>query len=132
MAEKRDYYDILGLNKGSSEQEIKSAYKKLAKKFHPDISKEENAEEKFKEILEAYSVLSDPQKKQNYDQFGHAAEGFSGFSGGQGFGGFDFSNMDFDDLFSNFGFGDIIFIVDKSDFFKRAFVSFRISLFWKG
>ncbi len=106
--EKRDYYDVLGLNKGASADEIKSAYKKLAKKFHPDISKEENAEEKFKEILEAYSVLSDPQKKENYDKFGHAAEGFQGF-GGQGFSGFDFSNMefDFDDLFSNFGFGDI-------------------------
>ncbi len=106
MTTKRDYYEILGLNKGASADEIKSAYKKMAKKFHPDISKEEHAEEKFKEILEAYSVLSDEQKKSNYDQFGHAAEGFQGF-GGQGTGGFDFSNMDFDDLFSSFGFGNI-------------------------
>ncbi len=106
MAEKRDYYEVLGLKKGSTEQEIKSAYKRLAKKYHPDISKDENAEEKFKEVLEAYSVLRDPQKKSNYDQFGHAAEGFGG-AGGQGFSGFDFSGMDFDDLFSNFGFGDI-------------------------
>lgn len=111
MAEKRDYYEILGLNKGASEQEIKSAYKKLAKKYHPDISKDKNAEEKFKEVLEAYSVLRDPQKKANYDEFGHAAEGFQGFKGfgGQGFSGFDFSGMgfDFDDLFKGFGFGDM-------------------------
>jgi len=107
MSTKRDYYEVLGLNKDAGETEIKSAYKKLAKKFHPDISKEENAEEKFKEILEAYSVLRDPQKKANYDQFGHAAEGFQGF--GTGTGGFDFSGTEFnfDDLFSNFGFGDI-------------------------
>jgi len=103
MTTKRDYYEILGLKKGASAEEVKAAYKKLAKKFHPDISKEDNAEEKFKEVLEAYSVLSDEQKKANYDQFGHAAEGFQG----TGQGGFDFSGMDFDDLFSNFGFGDI-------------------------
>ncbi|MFH1664037.1 MAG: molecular chaperone DnaJ [archaeon] len=107
MSTKRDYYEILGLSKGASDSEIKAAYKKLAKKFHPDISKEDNAEEKFKEILEAYSVLSDQQKKANYDQFGHAAEGFQGF--GTGTGGFDFSGteFDFDDLFSSFGFGNI-------------------------
>jgi len=108
MSEKREYYEILGLKKGASIQEVKEAYKKLAKKYHPDISKEENAEEKFKEVLEAYSVLSNPQKKENYDKFGHAAEGFQGY-GGFGGQGFDFSAMDFDfdDLFKNFGFGDI-------------------------
>ncbi len=110
MAEKKDYYEVLGINKNASEQEIKTAYKKLAKKYHPDISKEENAEEKFKEVLEAYSVLKDPQKRKNYDQFGHAAEGFQGFKGfGEGFSGFDFSGagFDFEDIFDSFGFGDI-------------------------
>ena len=108
MSEKRDYYEILGLKKGASAEEVKSAYKKLAKKYHPDISKEENAEEKFKEGLEAYSVLSNPEKKANYDQFGHAAEGFQGFGRGRtGFEGFDFSETGFEDIFSSFGFGDI-------------------------
>ncbi len=113
MAEK-DYYKILGLGKGASEQEIKAAYKRLAKKFHPDISREQNAEEKFKEIQEAYSVLSDSQKRQAYDSYGHGFEGFRGFSGfGPGFSGFSgFSSMDFDfeDLFNMFtrgGFSDI-------------------------
>ena len=69
---KKDYYELLGLNKGASVEEVKKAYKQLAKKYHPDVSKEPNAEEKFKEIMEAYSVLSDPTKKANYDQFGHA------------------------------------------------------------
>ncbi len=105
MTTKKDYYEILGLKKGASIDEVKSAYKKLAKKYHPDISKEEHAEEKFKEVLEAYSVLSDEKKKSNYDQFGHAAEGFQGFE--RGFEGFDFSGMGFDDVFSSFGFGDI-------------------------
>ncbi len=114
MPEKRDYYDVLGLKKGASVDEVKKAYKELAKKYHPDLNKEAGAEEKFKEILEAYQVLSDPQKKQNYDQFGHAAEGFQGFRGFRGFGarGFDF---DFSDIFESFGgssFGDL---------FKEAF-----------
>ena len=97
MSEKRDYYDVLGLKKGAPVDEVRKAYKDLAKKFHPDVSRESNAEEKFKELLEAYSVLSDPQKKENYDRFGHAAEGFHG----QGFSGFsrDF-DFDFSDLFS--------------------------------
>jgi len=97
MAEKRDYYEVLGLKKGASIEEVKKAYKDLAKKFHPDVSKESNAEERFKEILEAYSVLSNPQKKENYDRFGHAAEGFQG----QGFSGFNRGfDFDFSDLFS--------------------------------
>jgi molecular chaperone DnaJ len=112
MPEKRDYYDVLGLKKGAGVDEVKSAYKELAKKYHPDLNKEAGAEEKFKELLEAYQVLSDPEKKANYDQFGHAAEGFQGFQGFRGAGarGFDF---DFGDIFENmggfseFGFGDI-------------------------
>ena len=72
MSEKRDYYEVLGLSKGASEEEIKRAYRKMAKKYHPDINKEPGAEEKFKEVNEAYEVLSDPQKKAAYDQFGHA------------------------------------------------------------
>ncbi|MFH0954986.1 MAG: molecular chaperone DnaJ [Candidatus Micrarchaeota archaeon] len=104
MSEKRDYYDVLGLSKSAGADDVKSAYKRLAKEYHPDVSKDPKAKEKFQEVLEAYSVLSDGQKRQNYDQFGHAAEGFSGYSGG-GFGGFGGAGMDFDfsELFENFG-----------------------------
>ena len=105
MANKRDYYEVLGLSKGASDDDIKKAFRRLAKKYHPDINKEKGAEEKFKEINEAYEVLSDPQKKATYDQFGHA--GMEGaFSGGQsGFGGFG-SMDDLGDLFSDlFGGG---------------------------
>ena len=70
---KKDYYDILGVSKGATDAEIKSAFRKLAKKYHPDVSKEENAAEKFKEAQEAYAVLSDKDKRSKYDQFGHAA-----------------------------------------------------------
>lgn len=92
---KRDYYEILGINKNASEQDIKKAYRKLAKKYHPDVNKEKNAEEKFKEINEAYEVLSDSTKRSTYDQFGHAGmdganfNGFRGFEGFQGSGGFE-------------------------------------------
>ena len=114
MATKRDYYEVLGASKNASKDEIKSAFRRLAKKYHPDISKEENAEEKFKEVQEAYSVLSDDTKRQRYDQFGHA--GVNGSSAGSGFGGgfngagfgFDASDLGdiFDDLFGGgFGFG---------------------------
>ena len=108
MSEKRDYYEVLGLSKGASEEEIKKAYRKMAKKYHPDINKEPGAEEKFKEINEAYEVLSDPQKKATYDQFGHAGmdgAGFGGFSQGGDFSGFG----GFEDIFGSFfgggGFG---------------------------
>ncbi|MCL7667408.1 DnaJ domain-containing protein, partial [Klebsiella pneumoniae] len=77
---KRDYYDVLGVDKGASKDEIKKSYRKLARKYHPDVNKEEGAAEKFKEAKEAYEVLSDDQKKAQYDQFGHAG------AQGQGFG----------------------------------------------
>jgi molecular chaperone DnaJ len=93
---KRDYYEVLGLKKGASDAEIKSAFRRLAKQYHPDVSKEKDAEAKFKEIQEAYAVLSDPNKKAQYDQMGHQA--FSNMSGGAGY---DFSDFDFSDIFSD-------------------------------
>ena len=107
MASKRDYYEVLGVSKSASLDEIKKNYRKLAKKYHPDINKEPGADEKFKEVQEAYDVLSDDKKRQLYDQFGHAgvdpnAAGQGGFSG-----------------FGNFGFGD--FGVDIGDIFSSFF-----------
>ena len=103
MAEKRDYYEVLGVSKSASDSELKSAYRKLAKKYHPDMNpRDKEAEAKFKEASEAYSVLSDPDKRRQYDQFGHAA--FEGGAGG-GAGGFDFSGMDMSDIFGDI-FGD--------------------------
>ena len=106
---KRDYYEVLGLSKGASAAEIKKAYRKLSKQYHPDINKEEGAEEKFKEITEAYEVLSDDNKKAQYDQFGHAAfgnGGQGGFGGAGGFGGgfqgFSGGFDDLGDIFSSF------------------------------
>lgn len=108
---KRDYYEVLGIEKGANETEIKKAYRKAAMKYHPDkmanVSEAEKkeAEEKFKEINEAYQVLSDAQKRQQYDQFGHAAfEQGAGFGGGSGFGGFDFGDI-FGDIFGGSSFG---------------------------
>ena len=107
MATKRDYYEVLGVSKGASDAEIKSAFRKLAKLYHPDVNKEADAEAKFKEIQEAYAVLSDPSRRSQYDQFGHDA---FNQNGGSGFSGFDFNNFDFSDIFgdlfgSSFGFG---------------------------
>jgi len=107
MADKRDYYEVLGVAKGASDDEIKKAYRKVAKKYHPDLHPgDAEAEAKFKEAGEAYEVLSDSQKRQRYDQYGHAGVDPNFGAGGGGFGGADFG--DFGDIFSSFfggGFG---------------------------
>ncbi len=111
---KKDYYEVLGVDKNASQAEIKSAFRKMAKKYHPDINKEEGAEAKFKEVGEAYSVLGDEQKRKQYDQFGHAAfengaggnpyGNYGGFSGFQGFEDIDLGDI-FEDMFgAGFGF----------------------------
>ena len=101
--EKRDYYEILGVAKNATDAELKKAYRQMALKYHPDKNPDDKkAEDKFKEAAEAYEVLSDPQKRQKYDQFGHAGLGnAAGFGGGGG--------MNMDDIFSHFGdiFGDM-------------------------
>ena len=106
MAEtKRDYYEVLGVGKDADEAALKKAYRKVAKKYHPDVNPgDAEAEKKFKEASEAYAVLSDSEKRRQYDQFGHAA--FEGGAGGGGFGGFDFSGADFSDIFGDI-FGDL-------------------------
>ena len=100
MADKRDYYEVLGVDKGADDAAIKKAYRALAKKYHPDMNPgDKEAEAKFKEASEAYAVLSDAEKRKQYDQFGHAA-----FEGGAG-GGFDFNFSDMGDIFGDI-FGD--------------------------
>jgi len=105
----RDYYEVLGVEKGASKTDIKKAYRQLAKKYHPDVNKSDDAEEKFKEVQEAYEILSDDQKRTAYDQYGHAgtsgfgAGGFEGFPGSADFSGADFSGFgDFSDIGSIF------------------------------
>ena len=105
MADKRDYYEVLGVSKTATDAEIKKAYRVLAKKYHPDANPgDKEAEAKFKEASEAYAILSDADKRKQYDQFGHAA--FDGGAGGAGAGGFDFNGMDMGDIFGDI-FGDL-------------------------
>ena len=105
MINQKDYYEVLGVPKTASQDEIKSAFRKLAKKYHPDVSKEENAAEKFKEAQEAYAVLSDPEKRKQYDQFGSSAfDGTGNFQGNGGFG-FDAGDINLDDILRSV-FGD--------------------------
>ena len=136
MAEnKRDYYEVLGVSKSASADEIKKAYRSLAKKYHPDINPgDAKAEAMFKEVNEAYAVLSDSDKKAKYDQFGHAAfdPGAGGFGGG-GFGGFG-GGFDFGDIFSSFfGGGDSrssrSSAVDGEDILTRITISFEEAAF---
>ena len=107
MADKRDYYEVLGVDKSADDATLKKAYRQLAKKYHPDVNPgDKEAEAKFKEATEAYSVLSDPDKRRQYDQFGHAAFENGGGGGAGGFGGFDFSGADMGDIFGDI-FGDL-------------------------
>ncbi|MDR2939602.1 MAG: DnaJ domain-containing protein, partial [Clostridiales bacterium] len=103
MANKKDYYETLGVSRGANDDEIKRAYRKLAKQYHPDSNPDNaEAESKFKEVGEAYQVLSDKDKRAAYDQFGHSAFEQGGAGGGYGFGGFDFGGFDASDIFEQF------------------------------
>ena len=97
-ASKRDYYEVLGVTRNASDDDIKKAFRRLARQYHPDVNKDKDAEARFKEVNEAYEVLSDPQKRQMYDQFGHAGPGMG--AGGAGFGDFGFGG--FSDIFQTF------------------------------
>ena len=98
MATKRDYYEVLGVTRAANEDEIKKSLRRLARQYHPDVNKEKSAEDRFKEISEAYEVLSDAQKRQAYDRFGHA--GVNNGAGGAG-PGFESFSFDFSDIFEH-------------------------------
>ena len=119
MSEKRDYYEVLGVERGASQDEIKKAFRKLAFQYHPDRNKEPDAEEKFKEISEAYAILSDPEKKAQYDRFGHA-----GISGRYSYEDI-FRGTNFQDIFREFGFGDDLFSRIFSSLFGGGFGGFQ-------
>ena len=117
MADKRDYYEVLGVNRSASADEIKRAYRKLAKKYHPDMNPgDKEAEARFKEVNEAYEVLSDETKKARYDQFGFAGvdPNYGAGAGGAGFGGFD-GDIDLNDIFSSFFGGGVraVYIISR-------------------
>lgn len=123
MATKRDYYDILGVSKSAGEAEIKNAYRKLALEWHPDRNKAAGANEKFKEINEAYAVLSDSQKKSQYDQFGHVASGSGGMGGGPWGGGGTYRQGPFTYSYSTGGnpFGGGYEGIDPFEIFEQFF-----------
>ncbi len=136
MADKRDYYEVLGVSKSATDDEIKKAYRSLAKKYHPDLHPgDKEAEAKFKEVNEAYAVLSDADKKNKYDQYGHAAFDPS-MGGGSGFGGFGggFGDFDFGDIFSSFFGGggsssERRGQIDGEDIYTRVSISFEEAVF---
>ncbi len=135
MTTKRDFYEILGVDKSASDDEIKRSYRKMAMKYHPDVNKEKEAEVKFKEISEAYQVLSDPNKRKQYDQFGHAAfdaaSGFGGFHSGQSYQSGPFQYSYSSSSGANFGdFGDPFDIFEQffGGGFRRAQVKPRYSV----
>lgn len=137
MADKRDYYEVLGLQKNATESEIKKAYLGMAKKYHPDKNPgDKEAEAKFKEANEAYSVLSDADKRSQYDQFGHSAFEAGGGAGAGGFGGFGGGGFDFGDIFSSFfGGGGASSArrqnmpIEGDDVFTRITLSFEEAVF---
>lgn len=102
MADKRDYYEVLGVGKDAAPSDIKKAYRKKAKQYHPDVNKDADAEDKFKEVQEAYEILSDDNKKATYDRFGHSAFEQGAGNGAGGFGGFGFEDVDLGDIFGSF------------------------------
>jgi len=119
LSEKRDYYEVLGVERGASQDDIKRSFRKLAFKYHPDRNKEPDAEERFKEISEAYAVLSDDQKRQQYDRFGHA--GISGAYSTEDI----FRGADFSSIFREMGFGDDLFSRIFGGIFGGGFSGFR-------
>ena len=138
MADKKDYYEVLGVQKGASEDELKRAYRKLAKQYHPDMNPgNTEAEVKFKEVNEAYEILSDPDKREKYDTYGHAAfdpsmgggAGFGGFGGFGGGAGFDFGDI-FSSIFGGGGGGRTRSnVIDGDDISIRVTISFEESVF---